>query len=181
MKKIQEIYCEELQSLKTLRCKVAGYETKMGELATEEKDLIAELDEKKEKRAENAETLSKLKKELSEQKLKMERANRDIQNLLKEIKQKGISDEYLELFQRDLSLQELELRNRKALNLLTDMASSDADGPKIIRFMLDKGLKMPTQLKPARSCISSKSNSVTSLDVCSSRGTASIIYLYLYI
>lgn len=177
LRKVQEIYCEELQGLKTLRCKVAGYETKMGELASEEKVLMAELDEKKEKRAEDAETLSKLKKELSEQKQKLDRANRDIQNLLKEVKHKGISDEYLDLFQRDLSLQELELRNRKALNLLTDMASSDPDGPKIIRFMLDKGLKMPTQLRPARSCISSKSNSYTSLSVCSSRGTASITYV----
>lgn len=176
---MQKVYCDELNELKRLRCKVAAYETKLGELGLEEKELIKQLDVTKEKRAENFETLSKLKKELIEQKQKIDRANRDIQNLLKDIKQKGISADFLELFQRDLSLQELEIRNRKALNLLTDMASSDADGPKIIRFMLDKGLKMPTQLKPVRSCITSKTTSYTSLEACSSRGTTSIIHMYV--
>lgn len=178
MKTAQENYCNELNNLKRLRCKVARYETKLENLKSEEENLIQQLLEEKEKCAENSETLSKLTKEINEQKQKIERANRDIQILLKTIKQKGISADYLELFERDLSLQELETRNRKALNLLSDMAASDQDGTKIIRFMLSKGLKMPTQLKPVRSGLSSKSTSYTSIEACSTKGMR--VYSLLY-
>lgn len=171
----QGLYCNAINHLKKLRCKVARYEAKLEDLKLEEEVLIQQLEEQKGKCAENAETLSKLTKEMNEQKQKIERANREIQTLLKTIKQRGISAEYLELFERDLNLQELETRNRKALNLLSDMAASDTDGTKIIRFMLSKGLKMPTQLKPVRSGLSSKSTSYTSIEACSTRGMIDIL------
>ncbi|KAL7729037.1 hypothetical protein ACLKA6_019870 [Drosophila palustris] len=170
LKKIQEIYCSGLQKLKVLRCKAEHYDVKHEEQKVEQEELIKQLEAEKQKCVEDSESLAKLNKELQDQKSKIDRANREIQNLMKEIKQKAISSEYLDLFERDLSLQELENRNRKTLNLLSDMANSDEDGPQIIHYMLSKGLKLPQHLKPTRSCISSKTGSYSSLDCYSVKG-----------
>ncbi|XP_060648891.1 coiled-coil domain-containing protein 39 [Drosophila nasuta] len=170
LKRVQENYCNELQKLKSLRHKAECYDVKHEQQKMEQEELMKQLEAEKQKCLEDSEALAKLTKELQEQKSKIDRANREIQNLLKDIRQKAISSEYLELFERDLGLQELENRNRKTLNLLSDMANSDEDGPQIIHYMLSKGLKLPQHLKPVRSCISSKTGSYSSLDCYSVKG-----------
>ncbi|KAH8359089.1 hypothetical protein KR093_004243, partial [Drosophila rubida] len=162
LKRVQETYCSELQKLKVLRCKAERYDLKQEEQKMEQEQLLKQVEAEKQKCLEDTETLAKLTKELQDQKSKIDRANREIQSLVKTIRQKAISNEYLELFERDLGLQELENRNLKTLNLLTDMANSDEDGPQMIHYMLSKGLKLPQHLKPGRSCISSKTASNSS-------------------
>ncbi|XP_064549909.1 coiled-coil domain-containing protein 39 isoform X2 [Drosophila montana] len=170
LKKVQEIYCNDLEKLKVLRCKAESFDNKIENQKRSLEELIKQIEMEKQKCSEDADALERLNKELQDQKSKIERANRDIHLLLKEIKQKSISAEYLSLFERDLNLQELENRNRKALNLLSDMANSDVDGAQIINYMLSKGLKLPQHLKPARSCVSSRTTSYSSLDCYSVKG-----------
>lgn len=153
-----------------LRCKAESHDNKIEDQKRSLEELIKQIETEKQKCSEDAEALDKLNKELLDQKSKIERANREIHSLMKEIKQKSISTEYLALFERDLNLQELENRNRKALNLLSDMANSDVDGPQIINYMLSKGLKLPQHLKPTRSCVSSRTTSYSSLDCYSVKG-----------
>lgn len=167
---MQETYCKQLQQLKVLRCKAEAYDNKIEQQQQEIDKLMDEIATEKQKCLDDAETLRKLKRELHEQKAKIERANREIQTLLKEIKQQAISGEYLSLFERDLNLQELENRNRKVLNLLCDMTNSDPDGADIIAFMLDKGIKLPQHLKPVRSCAFSRTSSYSSVDCFSVKG-----------
>lgn len=108
----------------------------------------------------NAETLEKLRKEINEQNLKMSRADKDIKAGIRTIKQRGVHcDEFMDLFERDLDLRELEYRNTKALNQLVDMGENDdAIGLKIKRMLLDKGLKLPHHLPRTRSFASWRSN-----------------------
>ncbi|ALC45383.1 CG17387 [Drosophila busckii] len=164
LKKVQESYCTALRKLKVLRCKAHHYETKQEEQRLQQEELVKQLELDKQKVAEDTETLAKLQKELDEQKSKLDRANREINYLIKEIKQMPISEDYLAQFERELNLQDLETRNRKSLNILAEMATADEDGAEIIHFMLRKGLKLPQHLKPARSCLSFKSMSSSSQD-----------------
>lgn len=105
---------------------------------------------------------------MDEQRLKLERAQREIRTQLREIQAKPISEEFMELFERDLSVQELEARNSKALNMLTDLANSDESGPEILHLMLRKGVKLPMHLKRTRSTISWGSSSAKSSDTVGS-------------
>ncbi|EDV94837.1 coiled-coil domain-containing protein 39 [Drosophila grimshawi] len=166
----QEICCHNLEQLKMLRCKAERYDSKIESQKLEQERAMHQVEMEKQKCLEDAEALDKLSKELQDQKAKIDRANREIHTLIKDIKQRAIGTEYLNLFERDLNLQELESRNRKTLNLLADMANSDDDGPEIIHFMLGKGLKLPHHLKPTRSCISSRTTSYSSLDCYSVKG-----------
>ncbi|EDW85024.2 uncharacterized protein Dwil_GK14425 [Drosophila willistoni] len=164
LKELQLVYCKDLQQLKTLRCKAKRYENKMDELKLEQEEAQKQVETARARRAEHKEILEKLRKELEEQNSKIDRANRDIRSLLKDIKTRPISDEFLATFERELTLQELEQRNMKALNLLTDMANTDENGPEIIHYMLRKGLKLPQHLKRTRSCVSWRSQSTSSRD-----------------
>ncbi|XP_030374341.1 coiled-coil domain-containing protein 39 [Scaptodrosophila lebanonensis] len=164
LKELQATFCNDLNKLKFLRCKVQRYDAQQEQQKAEQDELLKKVEAAKQKRAENSELLEKLRKELEEQHTKMDRAAREIRQALKEIKQRPISDDFLEMFERDLDLQELENRNTKALNLLADMAASDEDGPEIIHYMLRKGLKLPQHLKRTRSCVSWKSASSSSMD-----------------
>jgi len=91
--------------------------------------------------------------------MKLDRANREIRTQLREIKARPFSEEYLAQFERDLSLQELEARNTKALNMITDLANSDESGTDIIGILLRKGIKLPMHLKRTCSRVSWNSSS----------------------
>jgi len=108
-----------------LRCKAQHYDQKHAAQRAEEDDLISKLEKAKASRAEHAAVLEKIERELDDQRLKLDRAQREIRTQMREIRARPFSEEYLAQFERDLNLQELEARNTKALNMLTDLASSD--------------------------------------------------------
>ncbi|SPP84569.1 coiled-coil domain-containing protein 39 [Drosophila guanche] len=164
LKQLEEAYARDVATLKQLRCKKNRYDQKLTALKGEEDDLITRLEGAKRQRGEHTEELEKLQRDLDDQRTKLERANREIRMQLREIKQRPISEDFLEHFERDLNLQELEARNSKALNMLVDMANSDENGPEIIDQLLQKGLKLPQHLKRTRSCVSWKTPSSSSQD-----------------
>ncbi|XP_017046068.1 coiled-coil domain-containing protein 39 [Drosophila ficusphila] len=179
LKELEAAYCKELENLKRLRCKVQHYDQKHAAQRDEEQQLIAKLEQAKAQRAEHAAVLEKIEREMDDQRLKLDRANREIRTQLREIKARPFSEEFLAQFERDLNLQELEARNTKALNMLADLASSDEHGTEIMNFILRKGVQLPMHLKRTRSCVSfnSSSSAKSSLDACSlagSKGGASV-------
>ncbi|XP_016975001.1 coiled-coil domain-containing protein 39 [Drosophila rhopaloa] len=159
LKDLEAAYCRDLENLKVLRCKAQHYDQKHAAQKAEEEDLIAKIEQARARRAEHAAVLDKIERELDDQRLKLDRAQREIRTQMREIKARPISEEYLAQFERDLNLQELEARNTKALNMLADLASSDASGTEIMQFILRKGVKMPMHLKRTRSCVSWNSSS----------------------
>ncbi|KAH8295387.1 hypothetical protein KR018_010494 [Drosophila ironensis] len=154
LKELEASYCRDLEKLKVLKCKAQHYDQKHEMQKAEEEDLIGRLEKARAQRAEHTEILEKIGCELEDQRQKLERAQREIRMQLREIRARPISDEYLASFDLDLNLQELESRNNKALNMLTDLAASDENGTEIMHYLLRKGIKMPTQLKRTRSCVS---------------------------
>uniref|UniRef100_A0A1A9ZDJ7 Coiled-coil domain-containing protein 39 n=1 Tax=Glossina pallidipes TaxID=7398 RepID=A0A1A9ZDJ7_GLOPL len=110
-------------------------------------------------RMENIDFLTRLRKELDEQKIKMHRADHELKQALKAIKQQNISNELLELYEHDVDLKELEKRNMNVLNQLGDIADNDYElGPKIARAIADRGMKLPHLLHKTRSGISWRSD-----------------------
>ncbi|KAH8418458.1 hypothetical protein KR009_004361 [Drosophila setifemur] len=159
LKELEASYCRDLEKLKVLRCKAQHYDQKHEAQRAEEEDLITRLEKARIQRAEHSEILGKIQHELEDQRLKLERAKREIRMQLREIQARPFSEEFLAQFERDLNVQELESRNNKALNMLTDLASSDENGTDIMHYILRKGVKLPTQLKRTRSCVSWSSSS----------------------
>ncbi|KAH8244001.1 hypothetical protein KR032_012070 [Drosophila birchii] len=168
LQEVEAAYCRDLEKLKLLRCKAQHYDQKHEAQRAEEEDLITRLEQAKARRNEHAAVLEKLEKDLDEQRMKLERAQREIRTQLREIQAKPISEEFMEQFERDLNAQELEARNSKALNMLTDLANSDESGPEILHYMLSKGVKLPMHLKRTRSTVSWGSSSVKSSDTVGS-------------
>lgn len=108
---------------------------------------------------ENIDFLTRLRKELDEQKIKLHRADHELKQALKAIKQQNISNELLELYEQDVDLKELEKRNMNVLNQLGDIADNDYElGPKIARAIADRGMKLPHLLHKTRSGISWRSD-----------------------
>lgn len=107
-----------------------------------------------------------------DQKNKLQRADRELKTAYKAIKQRAISREFLELYNRDLDLRELEKRNMDVLNQLGDLAYADDElGPKIARQLLNRGLKMPHMMQKSRSSMSWRSDtSYEGMSLSSSKG-----------
>lgn len=123
-------------------------------------------------RSDNLDLISRVKKELLDQNNKLLRAERELKNALKALKQRAISREFLEIYNRDLDLKELEKRNLDVLNQLGDLAYGDDNfGPKIARQLLNRNLKMPHMMQKTKSLLSWRSDtSYDGISQTSSRG-----------
>ncbi|XP_067615864.1 coiled-coil domain-containing protein 39 isoform X2 [Eurosta solidaginis] len=159
MKELQYNYCQALTRLKSLRIQHRRIEKENDKILRICEGLERQLEFSKGKNMESSELLEKVLKDLDEQKIKLQRADREVKINLKAIKERSFSKECIASYERELDLRDLEYRNSSALNQLADMAENDDDiGPKMIRFMLEKGLKMPHLLKKTRSFASWRSD-----------------------
>ncbi|XP_065365102.1 coiled-coil domain-containing protein 39 [Calliphora vicina] len=159
LKSLQINYCSSLNTLRSLRQELQELEIKINESYKEKEELENTLQKEVKKRSDNADFITRLKKELLDQNNKLQRADRELKTALKAIKQRAISREFLELYNRDLDLRELEKRNLDVLNQLGDLAYADDEmGPKIARHLLNRGLKMPHMMQKSRSSLSWRSD-----------------------
>lgn len=185
MKQLQSNYCQALNQLKALRSKHRQIEKENDRNLGLCEDLQRQLETATGKKyicslnilnlnylnsknnyflpflfsLENVEMLEKLQKELGDQKTKLQRAEREVKNSFKSVKERNLGKEFIAAYERELDLRELEYRNSSALNQLADMAENDDDiGPKVICIMLEKGLKLPHLLQKTRSFASWRSD-----------------------
>ncbi|XP_017486700.1 PREDICTED: coiled-coil domain-containing protein 39 [Rhagoletis zephyria] len=179
VKQLQSNYCQALTQLKALRSKHRQIEKDNDKNLALCEDLQRQLEVLTVRNLENFEMLEKLQKELSDQKTKLQRAEREVKNSLKAVKERNLGKEFIAGYERELDLRELEYRNSSALNQLADMAENDDDiGPKVIRIMLEKGLKMPHLLQKTRSFASwrsdlSETSSSREIPISTTRSTTS--------
>uniref|UniRef100_A0A1A9WS06 Coiled-coil domain-containing protein 39 n=1 Tax=Glossina brevipalpis TaxID=37001 RepID=A0A1A9WS06_9MUSC len=159
LKEMRKNYCASLQKVKILQRNFIKLH-KYNEISLKERSgLERTLEMERKKRLGNLDFLTRMQKELDEQKLKMRRADHELKQALKAIKQLNITNELFELYERDLDLKELEKRNMNVLNQLGDIASNDTElGPKIARAITDHGMKLPHLLHKTRSTISWRSD-----------------------
>ncbi|XP_011183957.2 coiled-coil domain-containing protein 39 [Zeugodacus cucurbitae] len=159
IKELQSNYCLALAQLKSLRNKHRQIEKENDKNLRVYENLERQLEISAGKNMENSEILEKLQKELDDQKIKLQRAEREVKISLKAVKERNLGKEFIEAYERELDLREFEYRNSSALNQLADMAENDDEiGPKMIRIMLEKGLKMPHMLQKTRSFASWRSD-----------------------
>lgn len=178
MKELQSNYCLALTQLKSLRSKHRQIEKENDKKLRicEEMEHKLEISSGKKyinlnlklhiffyqflcNSVESNEILEKLQKELYDQKTKLQRAEREVRLALKTVRDRNLGKEFIDGYERELDLREFEYRNSSALNQLADMAENDDDiGPKVIRIMLEKGLKMPHLLPKTRSFASWRSD-----------------------
>lgn len=159
IKELQSNYCLALAQLKSLRNKHRQIEKENDKNLRVYENLERQLEISAGKNMENSEILEKLQKELDDQKIKLQRAEREVKISLKAVKERNLGKEFIEAYERELDLREFEYRNSSALNQLADMAENDDEiGPKMIRIMLEKGLKMPHVLQKTRSFASWRSD-----------------------
>lgn len=88
--------------------------------------------------------LMKVHKELMDQKVKHQRADRELKASIRSAKQK-INDSYFMLiYEKYLNAKELEDRNTSALQQLADLVDNNLDmSPMVSSFLFEKGLSMP--------------------------------------
>lgn len=90
------------------------------------------------------ESLMKLHKDLIDQKLKLQRAERETKISFKKVKQKVGDKELMELIERDLGVKELQEQNKSALQQLADLVDSNPDMMGCVaQHLYEKGLSMP--------------------------------------
>ncbi|CAD6991771.1 unnamed protein product [Ceratitis capitata] len=159
MKELQSNYCLALTQLKSLRSKHRQIEKENDKKLRICEEMEHKLEISSGKNVESNEILEKLQKELYDQKTKLQRAEREVRLALKTVRDRNLGKEFIDGYERELDLREFEYRNSSALNQLADMAENDDDiGPKVIRIMLEKGLKMPHLLPKTRSFASWRSD-----------------------
>uniref|UniRef100_A0A1A9W232 Coiled-coil domain-containing protein 39 n=1 Tax=Glossina brevipalpis TaxID=37001 RepID=A0A1A9W232_9MUSC len=152
-------YCVILHKTKILQRNFVQL-NKLNKVSLNEKYALEKtLEAERNKRLENVDLLSRLRKEVDEQKTKIRRADHELKQASKAMKQQNISPELLELYERTVELKELEDRNMKVLNQLGDVVDNDFElGPKIARAIADHGMKLPHLMHKTRSTISYRSD-----------------------
>lgn len=88
--------------------------------------------------------LMKVHKELMDQKVKHQRADRELKASIRSAKQKINDSDFMLIYEKYLNAKELEDRNTSALQQLADLVDNNLDmSPMVSSFLFEKGLSMP--------------------------------------
>lgn len=88
--------------------------------------------------------LMKVHKELMDQKVKHQRADRELKSSIRSAKQKVNDSDFMSIYEKYLNSKELEERNASALQQLADLVDNNLDmSPMVSNFLFEKGLSMP--------------------------------------
>lgn len=88
--------------------------------------------------------LMKVHKELMDQKVKHQRADRELKVSIRSAKQKINDSDFMLIYEKYLNAKELEDRNTSALQQLADLVDNNLDmSPMVSSFLFEKGLSMP--------------------------------------
>ncbi|GAB0099201.1 Coiled-coil domain-containing protein 39 [Sergentomyia squamirostris] len=160
---LQEVYFQLVRKLKNLRGNFVFKSDQLETLNGQKEAVERELEEAARIRSDKNDILMKIHKELLEQKVKLHRAEREMKQAYKAAKLKINDSDFLAIQDRDFVARELEEQNSSALQQLADLVDANPDlGPAVSKYLLDKGLSMPTSR--AKSQISWKSDRSDNID-----------------
>lgn len=92
----------------------------------------------------NNDILIKIHKELTDQKQKIQRAERELKAAHKVARQRYCEGDNFVQFERELDLRELEEKNTTGLQLLADLVEMSPDlAPVVSTLLYEKGMKIP--------------------------------------
>jgi coiled-coil domain-containing protein 39 len=155
---LQTDYSQACQKLKQARHSLTVRSQNLEELS-DQRETAEDLAEQMERmRLDSNEVLMKVHKELTEQKTKMARAERELKLVKKSARQKVDDSEYMAAFEADLAVKEQEERNTSALQQLADLVEANEEMEAIVsKHLVEKGISIPTQYGRTRSQISWRS------------------------
>ncbi|XP_055904786.1 coiled-coil domain-containing protein 39 [Eupeodes corollae] len=148
LKDLQTDYCQHLTELRSLRNKIIQKERQIENIGLEKEVLEETLQELIRKRLDNNELLTKVHKELLDQAVKIQRANREVKTAWKTTRQRSFDSVFLTIYNKELDLRELEKRNSTALQLFADIIDNDSDlAPHTTKMLYAKGIECPKARK----------------------------------
>ncbi|XP_059621128.1 coiled-coil domain-containing protein 39 [Phlebotomus argentipes] len=163
LENLQDAYFQAVRKLKNLRGNLVFKSDQLETLNGQKEHLERELEEVSREKGDRNDVLMKVHKELLEQKVKLHRAEREMKQAFKAAKLKINDSDFLTIQERDFTARELEEQNSSALQQLADLVEANPGlGPAVSKYLLDKGLSMPTSR--AKSQTSWKSDRSDNID-----------------
>lgn len=144
--------------IKSLRGVQAMQTIQMKEMRSKREDLDRAIDDVTRVRLDHNDVLLKLHKELIDQTVKKQRAERELKAATRSCRLAVNDLDFIALFEKDLLVKELEERNASALQQMANLAENNGNvGPSVAKAMFEKGITMP-QGSRTKSNTSWKSN-----------------------
>lgn len=169
MNDLQNRYCQTMNEIKTLKSNLVSMIDHLELMETQRLELVREFEEVQRTKLDNNDALLKIHKELIDQETKLERADREMKIAFKAAKRRIKDQEFITLFEKDMTLKERDERNNTSLQYVADLVESYPDmGQTVTRHFLERGLSLPPNARRAKSQCSWKSE--TSLGDQSLRG-----------
>lgn len=121
-------------------------------------ELVREYEDVIRTKLDNNDALLKCHKELIDQETKLERADREMKTAFKAAKKRIKDQEFVVLFEKDMTIKERDDRNNSALQQLADLVETTPDmSQTVTRHFLERGLSLPANVRRAKSQCSWKS------------------------
>ncbi|XP_037942153.1 coiled-coil domain-containing protein 39 [Teleopsis dalmanni] len=152
LEKIRAISHNNAMEIQNIQDNIVKKEEQARILAAQLENLEAEMKRLSEEKATIEENFRKVNKECQHQKERMMRAERELQNAIKALKELPLGNENFNLIEREIYLQGLEERSSLILNTFVDVIHSDKDAaPVILNFFQEKKIQMPHHMQSTRS------------------------------
>lgn len=141
---VREKYHQAMTRLKGLQTSMIAKSEQLAVLNTRLEDRTEAVQRASKVTMDNSDVLIKIHKDLLDQKLKLQRAEREMKISHKKVRQKINDKEFMELIERDLMVRELKEQNASALQQLADLVDANPDMMGCVaQHLYEKGLSMP--------------------------------------
>lgn len=158
---VKEKYQEAVKRLKGLQSNMILKTEQLEALNERLEDQTEILNRAGKATLDSSDVLIKMHKDLLDQKLKLQRAEREMKISHKKVKQKISDRDFMELIERDLLVRELQELNASALQQLSDLVDANPDMMGCVaQHLYEKGLSMPMGSR-AKSQVSWRSDNTT--------------------
>lgn len=155
---VKEKYHQAMTRLKGLQTSMIGKSEQLAILNGRLEDQTEAVQRACKVTMDNGDVLFKIHKDLLDQKLKLQRAEREMKISHKKVRQKINDKEFMELIERDLRVRELKQQNASALQQLADLVDANTDMMGCVaQHLYEKGLSMPMGSRATKSQISWRS------------------------
>lgn len=158
MNELQNNYFATTSKLKKLKEDLVLIIDHIQLLEQQRLELVREYDEVIRTKLDNNDALLKCHKELIDQETKLERADREMKTAFKAAKKRIKDQEFVVLFEKDMTIKERDDRNNSSLQQLADLVETTPDmSQTVTRHFLERGLSLPANVRRAKSQCSWKS------------------------
>lgn len=144
LENLQEKYNSSIARFKSQQAGIILKSDQLSVLNSQLEAQTGELDRVAKTTLDHNDILMRLQKEVLDQKLKHQRAEREMKVAQKKVRQKISDPELMELIERDLLAKELQEQNTRALQQMADLVDANPDMMGCVaQHLYEKGLSMP--------------------------------------